>query len=93
MQNLKKRKPTHIEDQIDNVVMESNHDNDVIDIDISGSFYISLRKDTFVKSTFEETSTPDVNENIFDMDANISSSKQTITSLPVMGVQHQPLLL
>ncbi|CAI9282257.1 unnamed protein product [Lactuca saligna] len=49
---------------------------------LDGSFHVSPRKDTSVKSNFKEACTPNVNVNISNMDANINSGEQLITSLP-----------
>ncbi|CAI9281082.1 unnamed protein product [Lactuca saligna] len=79
--NLMKFKPSFDEKEMENLIVgidnDSEEKNDVID----GSLHILPRKDTSVKSTFKETSTPDVNLNIFDMDVNINFGKQPSTSL------------
>ncbi|CAI9269990.1 unnamed protein product [Lactuca saligna] len=51
---------------------------------MGGSFLVSPRKDTSIKSTFEETSNPDVNANVSNSDVNISSIAQQTTRIPEM---------
>ena len=67
-----KQKQTLVEDKIDNVVVESDHDSDGTDIEMGGQFRVSQQRDTSVKSIFKETRNPDLNENVSDMNVNIN---------------------
>ncbi|CAI9264459.1 unnamed protein product [Lactuca saligna] len=67
---------------MENVMVETNVDSEDINYVMDGSFRISPRKDTSIKSTFNETSIPDVNANVSNTDANINSGEQPSTSLP-----------
>ena len=73
---LKKWKQTPIKDKIDDVIVELDHDNDDNNKDIGGQFHVSPWKDTSIKSTFEATSTLDVNANISNMNVIIDSGAQ-----------------
>ena len=79
---LKKRKPTLLEGQMENVIVDSDHDKDGTDTDIGGSFHTSPRMDTSIKLAIEEACIPDVNTHVSNKDVNINSGEQPSTSIP-----------
>lgn len=81
MQRLKKLKPTIVEEQMENVMVETDANSEDANYVMDGSFHISSRKDTSIKSNFNETSIPDVNVNVSNTDANINSGEQPSTSI------------
>lgn len=74
-QNLKKFKPSTDDTQMEKITVEKYCDSEETD-DAT-----EPKKDTSVKSTFKETSIPDVTTKISNMDAHINSSEQQSTSL------------
>lgn len=90
---LKKFKPFLVDTQMMNVTLEPNYDSEGTEDALHGSFHVSPRKDTPVKSIFEETSNSDVNANISNVNANINSCEQTITSLPEKTIVTPPKVL
>lgn len=82
VQRLKTLKHCIVESPLTKVTVEYDYDREATEDPFQGSFCVSHRKDTSIKSIFEETSTPDVNKNIYDMDTNINFDEQPIISLP-----------
>lgn len=73
VQRPKKFKPSPVETPLINVTVEPGYASEAIKYALHGLFHVSPRKDTSIKSNFEETSNPNVNTNISDMDVNINS--------------------
>lgn len=82
VQKSKKRKPTPADDNIDDIVVEYEHESDGTYTKMGGSFHVTPRNDTPVKSTIEETSIPDVNANVSNTDVNMNYGAQQSTIIP-----------
>lgn len=65
VQRLKTFKHCIVESPLTKVTVEYDYDREATEDPFQGSFCVSHRKDTSIKLIFEETSTPDVNKNIY----------------------------
>lgn len=83
-QQIKKRKHDQVRVALENVKGDTGNgsDSDMSDIRIEDSYIGSPRKDTPIKSTFEETRHLGVTVNVFDTDININSSDQQQITIP-----------